>query len=104
MKGYAYSRPLTAKPPARNSTLGMLVMACDYANFLTAREIFKRGFRPDANYESFKQAIGTATRRSPPLLEKRFWENRRPNFYRLTEEGRSLKQTYQMQMALRHGG
>jgi hypothetical protein len=88
-----YHLPVKAKPPSRNSTLGMLVIAAR-EEFEPARVIFERGFRADANLESFKAVARVACRRDPPLLEKRNWQQGRENAYRRTAYGSECAKLY----------
>jgi hypothetical protein len=95
---------MAVKPPSRNSLLGMVIMTASHTDFLTCQEIFKRGFRPNQNFESVEQTVGQAQRRDPPVLERKYGDGRRPERYRLTEEGQRIKDEYRRQMALRCEG
>lgn len=67
-----------------------IIKTLDLDDFLTTKDIFRRNFRPYDNWVSFLTIMGVCQREG--LVEREHPERQRPNRYRLTDKGKTVKE------------
>lgn len=73
------------------SVKGIIIKTFD-ADFLSTKDIFKRNFRPYDNWRSFLVIVGRC--QNEGLIEREYPERQRPNRYRLTDKGKTMKEKF----------
>lgn len=72
------------------SVKGIIIKTLD-VDFLSTKEIFNRSFRPHDDYRCFLSNMGMCRREN--LIEREYPERERPNRYRLTDKGKTVKES-----------
>lgn len=72
------------------SVKGTIIKTLDLNDFLSTKDIFRRNFRPHDNWESFSTIMSLCQKEV--LIEREYPDRQRPNRYRLTDKGKTVKE------------